>query len=186
MEQARAWPKCRLGGADAAHRCRISRFPTRARADTGQGYIRHHAWVLAHHSARRAWLLIPPGFVVLFAMVVLLAAPDAGTRVFYAVLTVVTGLWLFRSWRAGVDVTTDGVVFRGQFRTRSFEWREIASASVEPMKSASPLSDSFPYVCVGVRLTSGAIRRSDLAASARRPEPVQAAVDDINRLKPRA
>jgi len=139
----------------------------------------------ATHSARRLAILFGPGFFFLLSVIVLAASPEAGTRVFYVFMTIITGYWLVRCWRAELQITDAGVVLRGQARTRRYAWGDIEEAVVVRMRSASPFAASFPYVTVGLRLKSGRLQRfSDLSAPQRHPERVQGAVQDINRLRP--
>jgi hypothetical protein len=129
----------------------------------------------------RGWQLrAPPVPFFLLSAVVLAAAPNIGTRVFYVLMTVATGYWLVRSWRAAVELGHHGLVLRGQVRTRRFSWPDIAEATILAVRTRSPLSGAFPYLCLGLRLSDGRLVHFDeLAAPARRAGEVEAAVAAI-------
>jgi hypothetical protein len=130
-------------------------------------------------------LVVPPGLFLALCVIVLVGADKTGTRVFFAFMTLATGYWFLRCWRAAVEVDESGVVLRGQSRTRRLQWTEIEQAIMLRMRSASPLSARFPYVCLGVRLTNGEVRRfDDLAAPAARLARVEAAIQAINTGQP--
>ena len=123
----------------------------------------------------RGWhLLLPSGGFFAFCALLFAAAPDLGGRIFYGFMALATGCWFFRCWRSAVVIDNDGLVFRSQARTKRLPWHDIASTSVVPVRTASPLATWFPYVCVGVELRDGRrIQFDDLVAPASRPDEVE-------------
>jgi hypothetical protein len=129
-----------------------------------------HAKTIAY-PARRFGLLAGPLFFVALSLIVLAGSRDLGTRLFYAVLTVLSGGWLVRAWRSAVILSDEAVRFRGQVRTRDFRWSEIAGASVGPMATMSPLRGRFPYVDLVIELRDGKRRAfPELAAPEHSPD----------------
>lgn len=125
----------------------------------------------AEFRTRRLGLLLPSAFFFFFSLVILLEAPNWGSRIFYLVLTALCGLWLFRCWRSSVSLSDEGVVLRGQFRTSRYPWDEIQGATVVRMRTASPLAGMFPYLNLALQLSGGKIRPfNEMAAPARRSQ----------------
>jgi hypothetical protein len=109
-----------------------------------------------------------------------LAAPNTGTRIFYLVMTTLTGYWFLRCWRAGVVLDDAAVVLRGQIRTRRVAWADIDSPTLLTMRTASPLKAKFPYMSLGLRLKNGrVVRFDDLAAPGSHPVRVEMVVTAI-------
>jgi hypothetical protein len=92
------------------------------------------------------------------SLIVLLATPNLGTRLFYVVMTALTGVWLIRCWRSAVVLSDDGVLLRGQFRTSRYSWDHVEGATTGRMRTASPLAGRFPYVNLVLRLQEGRVR----------------------------
>jgi PH (Pleckstrin Homology) domain-containing protein len=105
----------------------------------------------ARRSGLRAAVLLFFGF----SLIVLAGSHDLGTRIFYAILTVLMGTWLVRVWRLAVILAPEAVRFRGQVRTRDFRWSDVAGASVGRMATMSPLSGRFPYINLVIELRDG-------------------------------
>lgn len=112
-------------------------------------------------STTRVWVWAPPAFFFLLSLVVALAAPDPGTRIFYLAMTLGAAYWLVRSLRVGVEVSPGVVAVHGQLRTRRFALEDIRGARVAPMRTASPIYRFFPYVALEVELRDGKTRHFD-------------------------
>ncbi len=133
-------------------------------------------------SARRPALLVPPGFFFLLCLLVLVYAPDIGTRLFFLVMTLLAGLWFARCWRSAVVVSDGGVVLRGQLRSSRFAWEQIEVAETTRMTTGSPLAAWVPYVALQLQLVGGRVRTfPELAARQRSDRTmVQIVVQAIN------
>jgi len=134
---------------------------------------------------RRAVLWLPPGFFFFLCLTCSLSIQDSSARVFYGVLSVLTGTWLVRCLRAAVIISDDGVILRGQLRTSKYSWDEIEGATVVRMRTASPLADSFPYVNLALQLSGGRLEPfAEMAASAKKRNQVDELAEQIkNRAK---
>jgi hypothetical protein len=81
---------------------------------------------------RRLGLWLPAALFFGLSLILVASAPHLGTRVFYAAMALVTGVWLIRCCRASVETLEAGLIVRGQVRTRRFSWNEVAAASLAP------------------------------------------------------
>jgi hypothetical protein len=124
----------------------------------------------------RPGLWLPPAFFFGLSVVVLVAAPDAGAKLFYGLFAAATGYWLLRARRARVALTEDGLTVFGQIRTRRIAWTEIRQATAAPMRTTSPLKKWFPYVALTVELGDGRIVQFEEVSAA---ESHRATVDSI-------
>jgi hypothetical protein len=125
------------------------------------------------------WL--PAAFFFGFSLILTAASPGLGSRLFYAIFTVATGYWLFRTRRIRVDLDEDAIAIRGQIRTHRFAWSEVRGAGVEAMRTASPLQRVIPYVALVIELTEGGTRQfEEVSAAASDRARVQRVADAIN------
>lgn len=132
-------------------------------------------------STGRLGVWLPPAFFLGFALLLFIASPELGSRLFYAVFSLATGYWLVRARRVGIDVTEAGLEIRGQVRTHRFAWEEVRSAALEPMRTASPLQRVVPYVALVIELTDGRSRQfEEVSAAASDRSKVQRVADVIN------
>lgn len=133
------------------------------------------------YSTTRLWIWLPPAFSFGLSAIVALAAPDAGMRGFYIVLSIGTGYWLIRSLRVGVEVSSDGVAVHGQIRTRRYPLAEVRRARAEPMRTASPLYRFVRYIALELDLQSDESRHFDeISVRERDRSVVDRIVDSIN------
>lgn len=128
------------------------------------------------YSTTRLWIWLPPAFFFGLTAIVALAAPDVGTRIFYAVLAVGTGYWLLRARRVGVEISTGALVVHGQFRKRRIDLGDVRGASAVPLRTASPLYRYFPYVALELDLANGTTRHFEELSVRERDRSV---VDEI-------
>ena len=133
------------------------------------------------HSTTRFWVWAPPACFFLLSLIVAVAAPDPGTRLFYLAMTLGTGYWLVRSLRVGVELASEIVVVHGQLRNRRFAMEDVRSARVAPMRTASPFYRFFPYLALELELGDGTTRHFD-EVSAREGDraTIDAIADSIN------
>src|SRR5205814_2153883 len=100
-------------------------------------------------------------------LIVLLGGRNLGMGIFYAVMSLLTGLWLVRSLRVVVRTSTDGLFVRTSYTTRLLPWPTVTGAELRPMRTVSPLRSIRSYVALAVRLQSGRVLQfDDIAASA--------------------
>lgn len=129
----------------------------------------------------RLWVWLPPAFFFGFSVIVALAAPDAGQRIFYVVLALATGYWLVRSLRVRVETSADEISVFGQLRTRRYPIAAVRRARAEPMRTASPLYRFAPYVALALDFESGESRHFDeISVRQRDREVVDRIVTSIN------
>lgn len=132
-------------------------------------------------STTRPGVWLPAALFFGFLLLLAVASPELGSRLFYAVLTGAAGYWLFRARRVGLDITDDGLAIRGQVRTHRFGWDEVRGAALEPMRTASPLQRAVPYVALVIELTDGRSRQfEEVSAKASDRSRVQRVADLIN------
>jgi hypothetical protein len=130
---------------------------------------------------RRAGTYVPPLLFFGLCLLVLLGAPNLEGRIFYAVMSAATGLWLARSLRVLVRTSTAGLFVRTSYTTRLLPWSEVVSAEVRPMRTMSPLKRVRSYAALAVHLTNGRVMQfDDIAASESSRERVTTIVDHIN------
>ena len=99
----------------------------------------------------------------------------------YAVLSLLTGLWLARSLRARVETSEEGLAIRTSYKTTRLPWSEVLGAELRPMRTFSPFKCVRSYSALAVRLTSGGVRQfDDIAASNSDQARVAAIVNHIN------
>lgn len=133
------------------------------------------------YSTTRVWIWLPPAFFFGISAIVATAAPDAGTRAFYIVLSIATGYWLIRSLRVGVWISADAVAVHGQFRTRRYRPSEVRRARAVPMRTASPLYRVVRYIALELDLEPDECRHFDeISVRERDRSVVDRIVDAIN------
>jgi Bacterial PH domain len=148
--------------------------------------IWHDYWMLETVTpktfrVRRLGLWLPAALFFGLSVIVFAGAPSLGTRLFYAVMTGLTGAWLLRSSHVSVATNESGVTVRGMLRTRRFPWTTIDGASLVSMRTASPFASHWPYVALALRLSDGRMRRFDeVSSSASKQSVVSAIVEHIN------
>jgi hypothetical protein len=130
---------------------------------------------------RRARTFATPLAFFALCFIVLLGAKNLGMGIFYAVMSLLTGMWLVRSLRVVVRTSTDGLFVRTSFTTRLLPWATVTGAELRPMRTMSPLRSIRSYVALAARLQSGRVLQfDDIAASTDDLLRVQAIVDQIN------
>lgn len=106
--------------------------------------VRHHESP-AHDVRFIVWwyrILLVGAFAVFGALLLSLGlrSPSVGGRVFSGVSLIPTVFILARATRtARIDLTVDGVVIYGLFRTRRMRWSQVRQVSVGAASSATPL-----------------------------------------------
>jgi hypothetical protein len=117
-------------------------------------------------STRRLGVVGGPAFFFALSVMVATGAPDLGARLTWLGFCIVTGYFLVRAWRVGVELTVTDLVVRDLFRTHRIRWSEMTRAGLEPMRTASPLKNQFPYVTLALGLTAGGTRRFEGVSAA--------------------
>jgi hypothetical protein len=107
-----------------------------------------------------------PAFFFALSALVASGAPDLGGRLTCLGFCLVTGYFLVRAWRVGVELTDTELVVRDQFRTYRIRWEEMSQARLEPMRTASPLRNRYPYVTLAVDLTTGRTKQFEGVSTA--------------------
>ena len=117
------------------------------------------------------------------AGMLLLAANErvVGALVMWLALSGLGGYFAVRAWRVGIELTDPELVVRGLFRTHRLGWGDVAAARLEPMRTASPFRDQFPYVALALDLVDGRSMQFE-ACSASKPTSglLAQVVDQIN------
>lgn len=129
---------------------------------------------------RRLGTWLPPFAFGSFSLLLVVAAPDGGSRAFYAVLAAVMSYWFVRSWRVAVELRDDELVVRGQIRTRRYRWSEIRGAGIAPMRTMSPFAARWPYVALELDIADGRRQFEEISASEShrsKIESIAAAID---------
>ena len=124
------------------------------------------------------------GPAVFCVLMVLLASGESvlGARLMWLALGLVSVYFLVRAWRVGVELRDSELVVRDQFRTHRIQWSEMNQARLEPMRTASPLKNQFPYVALAVDLTAGRSRQFEgVSASEGQAAVLGEMVEQINR-----
>lgn len=133
-------------------------------------------------STRRVGVVGGPAFFFALSALVASGAPDTGARLTWLVFCLPTGYFLVRAWRVGVEMTDKELVVRDQFRTHRIQWCEMRHARLEPMRTASPLRNQFPYVALAVDFTSGRSRQFEGVSAAEGEAGVlHGMVEQVNR-----
>lgn len=145
------------------------------------GTINHVRLRGVSYPTTRLWVWLPPAFFFGFSVIVALAAPDIGQRIFYVLLALVTGYWLVRSLRVRVEISAEAIAAFGQLRTRRYPIAVVRGARAEPMRTASPLYRFAPYVALTLDFESGESRHFDeISVRQRDQEALDRIVTSIN------
>jgi hypothetical protein len=105
-----------------------------------------------------------------------------GARLIWLALGLASVYFVVRAWRVGVELTDTHLVVRDLFRTHRIRWSDMRQAKLEPMRTASPLKNQYPYVTLAVDLTAGRTKRFEGVSRAKGESGVLATiVDHINR-----
>lgn len=116
------------------------------------------------------------------ALIVIAAAPDAGTRIFYVVFAVPCTYALVCACRVGIELTEDEVRINDQFRGHRIPWSRLRSARLEPLRTASPFKDRWPYVALALTFTDDRTKQfQGISASVSDSAELQQLVEEINR-----
>lgn len=125
------------------------------------------------------WLL--PAFFFGFSVVLAVALPNTGERVFYLVLALATGYWLIRSLRVRVEISPDAIAVHGQMRTHRYPVAAVRCARAEPMRTASPFRRFAPYVALALDVEPDQSRHFDeISVRQSDREVLDRIVDSIN------
>ncbi len=133
-------------------------------------------------STRRLAIVLPPTLFLGLALIVIVGAPDLGTWVFYVVFAVPCVYALVHACRVGVELTEDEMRVNDQFRRHRIPLRKLRSARLEPLRTASPFKDRWPYVALAVTFTDDRTKQfQGISLSASHSAPLERLVGDINR-----
>jgi hypothetical protein len=135
----------------------------------------------AQYTFVRAGTYAPPLAFLLLSLLCVIGADYVGGRIFYAVMSLLTGFWLARSLRVRVETSHEGLMIRTSYKTTRLQWDEVRGAELRPMRTFSPFKFVRTYSALAVGLKSGRVLQfDDIARSKAMQSRVVSIVDHIN------